>query len=509
MYIYIQYITVYAYILWNEQQLPFGTLALWLTQGLPIISLFALKQRNRIEVCQVCSKRKTPKRVRDPEKKQTTLSRVDLGFRAWCFFPKTEKPHFRPAMSWTEVNLNTLEGGVFTVEVPVTATVRELKRMLIATHPCEDLIERKVLRVELLLGDRCIIEDANTLEAAGLLDGEALVTVTYTRNEVETATLDDVHTQGYFGVKIPSELSKIGEGAFSNSDELVWITIPESVTHIGNYAFAGCSSLERITMSESVTHIGDCAFAWCRSLPEIRMGESMIRIGDAAFEACQSLKSITMGENVTHIGEEAFLACIRLTSIAMGESVIQVGSRAFRDCSALKDVTMGKSVTRIENSCFDGCKSLDNMVIGESVTHIGDGAFSWCSSFTSITIGESVTHIGEEAFASCISLTSIKLGESVLQVGSLAFRNCSSLENVTFGESVTHIGEDAFEGCSSLVSITIPETSRYLLGREGLSESLLAKITINCDLQPPTRKKLVGLAVSSSFKVCRHISLRT
>ena len=62
----------------------------------------------------------------------------------------------------------------------MTATVRELKAMLLEKHPCEDPIERKVLKVE-LLRDSSIIDDAETLDAAGLLGAESLVTVTYTR----------------------------------------------------------------------------------------------------------------------------------------------------------------------------------------------------------------------------------------------------------------------------------------------------------------------------------------
>ena len=85
----------------------------------------------------------------------------------------------------------------------MTATVRELKALLLEKHPCQDLIERKVLKVE-LLRDSSIIDDAETLDAAGLLGAETLVTVTYARNEVEASTKHDIHTQGCFGVKIPA-----------------------------------------------------------------------------------------------------------------------------------------------------------------------------------------------------------------------------------------------------------------------------------------------------------------
>ena len=204
-----------------------------------------------------------------------------------------------------EVKLNTLQGSVITLDVPMTATVRELKAILLRKHPCQDPLERKVLKVE-LLRDSSIIDDAETLDAAGLLGAEPLVTVTYTRNEAEAATKYDVHTHGCYGLKMPCNLTEIENAAFQNSRQLVWVKITGSVTHIGERAFAKCASLASITMGESVTHIGDGAFYGCASLPGITMGESVTHIGDRAFFGCASLASITMGESVTHLGEGAF-----------------------------------------------------------------------------------------------------------------------------------------------------------------------------------------------------------
>ena len=114
-----------------------------------------------------------------------------------------------------EVKLNTLQGSVITLDILMTATVRELKSMLLEKHPCQDPTERKVLKVE-LLRDSSIIDDAESLDEAGLVGAESLVTVTYTRNEVEAATKNDIRTQGYFGwrspatwQKFPSQHSKI------------------------------------------------------------------------------------------------------------------------------------------------------------------------------------------------------------------------------------------------------------------------------------------------------------
>ena len=315
-----------------------------------------------------------------------------------------------------EIKLNTLQGGVITLDIPITATVRELKAMLLAKHPCRDPIERKILKVE-LLRDSSIIDDAETLDAAGFFCAESLVTVAYTRNEVEAATKYDIyeiHAQRCFGAKIPCNLTEISQYAFQNCSQLVLVSIEGSVTHIGVGAFAQCRSLTSISMGESVTHIG----AW-------------------AFAQCRSLTSITMGESVTHIGKQAFAHCTSLMSITLGESVTQIGTYTFA-----------------------GCTSLTSIRMGESVTHVGASAFERCTSLTSITMGESVTHIGASAFAHCTSLMSITIGESVTQIGTYTFLGCTSLASITLPESLRHISErlKAESGNRSLKIITIPAT---------------------------------------------------
>eukprot|EP00434_Breviolum_minutum_P001977 symbB.v1.2.001748.t2/scaffold94.1/size335129/12 len=248
-----------------------------------------------------------------------------------------------------EKMMNEMTCGVITLDIPITATVRELKAMLLEKHPCQDPIERKILKVE-LLRDSSIIDDAETLDAAGLFCTESLVTVAYARNEVEAATKDDIdhiHTQRFFGVKIPCNLTEISRYAFQNCKLLVLVTISGSVTHIGCHAFAGCTSLTSISISESVTHIGACAFAGCTSLNRISMGESVTHIERDAFAACRSLRSIIIGESVTHIGVGVFAGCTSLMSISIGESVSHIWERAFAGCTSLRSVTMGESVTHI------------------------------------------------------------------------------------------------------------------------------------------------------------------
>lgn len=47
------------------------------------------------------------------------------------------------------------------------------------------------------------------------------------------------------------------------------IKIPDNITSIGEWAFAYCSDLASVTIPDSVTSIGYAAFAYCRSLKAI------------------------------------------------------------------------------------------------------------------------------------------------------------------------------------------------------------------------------------------------
>ena len=134
-----------------------------------------------------------------------------------------------------ELNLKTLEGGVLTVQVTPTTTIRELKRML-CEKKVEDPSERKILKVKVLVSGALVQSDSATLEAAGLLDAESEVTVVYSRNEVEAATKKAIYAEGFVQVNIPASVVEISAGAFLGCRRLVRVVIPESVTAIGESA---------------------------------------------------------------------------------------------------------------------------------------------------------------------------------------------------------------------------------------------------------------------------------
>ncbi len=186
-------------------------------------------------------------------------------------------------------------------------------------------------------------------------------------------------------VLIPTCVTRIGYGAFSDCSNLMSVTIPSSVTSIGYHAFYNCSGLTSVTIPDSVTSIGDYAFEDCSGLTSVTIPGSVTTVGFCAFRGCSGLTSATMLEGVTKIGQGVFDNCRNLVHVVIPESVTDIGGTAFCNCSSLTKITIPSEVTRIDDQTFFGCKSLTNVVIPAGVTVIGYQAFYWCDSLASIT----------------------------------------------------------------------------------------------------------------------------
>ncbi len=105
-------------------------------------------------------------------------------------------------------------------------------------------------------------------------------------------------------IEMPSTLTSIGVGAFSDCINLNHVDIPKGVTIIPAFAFYRCVKLDDIWMPSTITSIGECAFSET-ALEKITIPESCTSIGLCAFAATK-LKSINIPSKVEEIGYSAF-----------------------------------------------------------------------------------------------------------------------------------------------------------------------------------------------------------
>ena len=157
-------------------------------------------------------------------------------------------------------------------------------------------------------------------------------------------------------VYIPSFVTRIGEKAFSDIDELESVFIPSGVREICFGAFCNCPRLASIIVDDA--------------------NERYKSEGNCVIE--KSLSRVICGTN----------------SSVIPDYVMEICERAFYGCENLRDVVIPDSVKVIAKEAFFGCSSLVDVKIPSGVTRIGDSAFYWCLDLASVDIPASVKEIG-------------------------------------------------------------------------------------------------------------------
>ena len=195
-------------------------------------------------------------------------------------------------------------------------------------------------------------------------------------------------------------VTKIGDRAFCDYDELKEVNIPETVTKIGHKAFSGCSNLKSVTIPGNVHSIGSYAFYDCNSLESVAI-PGVEQIEDGTFKSCDNLKEVSIDDEVEIIGREAFYQCKNLATVTMPNSVINIGENAFFDCEALKSVSIPDNVEAIEEGAFEEC-GFTSIEIPSSVINIKDFAFYMCSNLNEVVFkGANPPNLGSNAFYGC------------------------------------------------------------------------------------------------------------
>ena len=280
-------------------------------------------------------------------------------------------------------------------------------------------------------------------------------------------------------VSIPPTLNyinvtRIGNAAFMNCEELTSVTIPEGVTHIDTHALAYCGGLKSVTLPSSLKDIGYGAFGKCRELTSVTIPNGVKSIGADAFNGC-GLKSLVIPESVTRIGDRAFCGCRELESVAIPSGVVSLGKGVFGECDALKIINVdsgNQSFTSIDGVLYTKDRSElvmypnppASVVIPKGVTKIRGWAFAGGKEMTSLTIPEGVTNIGDVAFLDCVGLKSVTIPSSVKKIEEHAFGRCGELAEVTMLGERPEAANEIFKKCGKLKSIHVPANAKSWAG---------------------------------------------
>ena len=196
---------------------------------------------------------------------------------------------------------------------------------------------------------------------------EQIDTIVYELNSAKTGYIVKGDNGQSAAIVIPAEheglpVVEIGDSAFAYSkhnSDIISVIIPDTVTTIGKNAFySRGSDLTTFNIGENsnLTTIGNNAFSGCRALKSIWLPATLLSIGDSAFNNCGSLDTITVaGGNTVYSSEGNNLIEIPTHTLVRGsnnsiipESVTTIAQAAFRR-AALSTLIIPVSVTSIGN----------------------------------------------------------------------------------------------------------------------------------------------------------------
>lgn len=92
-------------------------------------------------------------------------------------------------------------------------------------------------------------------------------------------------------IQIPNSVTRIGNAAFADAEDLANITLPLGLTFVSNYMLAG-TAVRHVVLPEGVRDIGKGAFEDCSALQTVFLPASLRTIGDKAFSYCNNLREI-------------------------------------------------------------------------------------------------------------------------------------------------------------------------------------------------------------------------
>lgn len=107
-------------------------------------------------------------------------------------------------------------------------------------------------------------------------------------------------------IVIPDKISgadvvSIGEGAFTEIENVEAIVLPDTVKTIGLSAFTGCTNLKYVYFGSGLKSTGDMMFNYCNTIEKIELPEGTQKIGGYLATRCSALKEIIVPASVTEI----------------------------------------------------------------------------------------------------------------------------------------------------------------------------------------------------------------
>lgn len=414
----------------------------------------------------------------------------------------------------TEVHIPSVLGGKPVTKIAEKAFYSDLR--ITGMH-----IPASVAEIEEFSFYQCRALDTITVNAESpyyTVEGNVL----YTKDMTTLVRAGNVLEDG--DLHVPSTVTYIAAGAFSDNKTLQELWIPASVQFINGTNSCGsfCRNFRRFHIDEgntqyaspdgalynrtvtqlflvpeaigtyrvpdSVTSIADCAiggtYYGSTTTLDVTMPEKLAFTGNCMFQWMRG--TVTFLNPKIRFGEKCFMSSqdsviIRGYAGSTAQTYAKTKGIQFEDIEAglaFQYTTDDTGATVTGYTGQGGTVEIPSMLGGKPVVAIGDTAFKRNETITSVTMPDSVTTIGQRAFYDCKALKQLTLPENLTDIGAYAFSGCLGLQNVTLPEKLATIAERAFD-YTGLTAIHIP-ASVTMIGQRALSQNYdLLKITVD------------------------------
>ena len=331
-------------------------------------------------------------------------------------------------------------------------------------------------------------------------DGSTLVYAhAYNAGQPTTSGLTTIGAYAFEGadftsVTIPSTVTTICEGAYSDCPKLTTVTIPASVTVMGAYAFGHDPKLATVNLTEGLASVGAYAFADDPQLVSITFNPGMNTIGDHAFDGCTAMtEAIFLCDPPANFGTDVFAGCASGFTIKYlrdlvsswapnGETVWNgypiapyrlpnpTGTQGsyitweydYETHILYIDARQSTSIGSFSTSSHPSWWTYKDECVGveftSNISSIGKYAFYQFSALQWVhhqPASSSTITIDQYAFAECSSLTEFTSNDRLTKINAYAFKNCTSLTSFFIPKGVSTLETFAFSGCSNLTEINV------------------------------------------------------
>ncbi|WP_231480241.1 leucine-rich repeat domain-containing protein [Prevotella sp. P6B4] len=272
--------------------------------------------------------------------------------------------------------------------------------------------------------------------------------------------------------KLPSNLTTIGDGAFSGNRNLTVLTLSDKLKTIGDDAFNGCSALKQIALPQTLTSIGARAFAGNTNLEELVLPNGLNEIKEKAFQNCRALTQMELPASLTTIGDNIFDGCSNLTAViskvkndvvssstqSVAQAILYVpeGYRSYYGGWTFSHIVEGDRKLGNANGLYYAYSTggeKKKAILIDVDTELTGGDIDIPSTITLDGIECEVVAIERDVFVEKTDIKSVVIGENVTTIGANAFKGCTNLRKLELPSTLKSIGEKAFDGCDNIAEV--------------------------------------------------------